>query len=433
MTDFYINAQARWIDTIIHSQAVDTFHSAKHWFKNVHKELDNIYEHKEISGLINTISVSTIHQETTNLYPQLAKLDVANKQKYLEQINERAHAIKTLSKTVSNWNIRHYQFTRLFKIRYTKTTTHHLWVLWGILLSLTVIVPICSIPIIKDIIEIIYEKYVNNGGLIKTNLDILGDYLLPAPSVRIFLALLLLMAAILFMMWFRPYSRTLLIFLKDSHSYQDAVLPKKKKTNKLWLLISSICKRIQVSNELAKAYQTNRVTSINAFLPRLLSAIILAWLSLISVDSLFINYFDKPISYIISFGLLFITMLFVYNEISKLNPYIERSKKILSSAILMSIAFIYSFSIGIVVMNFTGPSALERNSDLEFFYNNNIFVDNPNFTISNSREFIETEFYKMLQSNNPSIINTISAIVKKMGLMKNNTGKILKVIGKHIF
>ena len=103
----------------------------------------------------------------------------------------------------------------------------------------------------------------------------------------------------------------------------------------------------------------------NLLMPRLLAAIIAAWFTMSMTDDLFLNFAKEPVNYssaIPAIIVLFLsTLLFVGYESRQLNPFDAPVYNILSSVVLIIIAYFYSFVVGLMMFDFFGERMLSSN------------------------------------------------------------------------
>ncbi len=106
--------------------------------------------------------------------------------------------------------------------------------------------------------------------------------------------------------------------------------------------------------------RAKRVSWTNAYYPRLLASIIAAWIPF-SVDStLNTTFYDKESSSLFAIPALIATLIFLYHEITKRNPYLNVLRKLFRTGTFSLIAFFYSSIIGIFSMSFFNISYIEH-------------------------------------------------------------------------
>lgn len=149
------------------------------------------------------------------------------------------------------------------------------------------------------------------------------------------------------------------------------------------------------------------VGGVNVYLPRLLAAVITAWLTLVIGENIFKGFFDRLHSWGTSSLLILATLLFVYHEIDKLNHYLRITKKIARAVVFVAIAFIYSVLSGIIVMDFFGIPYLERTDSIEKFYTHNIYIDKPKYEIKECVPYVHQHFYETIEYYDKELLNLI--------------------------
>ena len=100
----------------------------------------------------------------------------------------------------------------------------------------------------------------------------------------------------------------------------------------------------------------------NIMMPRLLAAIIAAWFTMSMTDALFGNFANEPVNLPAIIILFLSTLLFVGYESRQLNPFDTPAYNILSSVVLIIIAYFYSFVVGIMMFDFFGEKMLRSNA-----------------------------------------------------------------------
>ena len=160
-----------------------------------------------------------------------------------------------------------------------------------------------------------------------------------------------------------------------------------------------------IANSFSKYY---RVGSINIAMPRLFAAIVAAWFTLAIGEDVFKGFFDNIHNWWTSGILVFITFMFVLYEIGKLNPFISLKKKILRSFALISMAFVYSFLAGLLVVHFFGGKYLERSDYIDEFYANHIYIEKPAFHMDRVPEYVQKHFYGLVGKYDSTLLNLIA-------------------------
>ncbi len=130
---------------------------------------------------------------------------------------------------------------------------------------------------------------------------------------------------------------------------------------------------IYIVIQLLKRKTFSKITLLNISYVRLIAAITAAWIPF-SIDGTIVStFFDKE-DYIIMFSiLLFVTILFLFHEVSKRNPYLGRWRRLFNTGYFALIAFFYSTIIGIISMTYFASSYLQSNDKLEHFVEARVF------------------------------------------------------------
>lgn len=148
---------------------------------------------------------------------------------------------------------------------------------------------------------------------------------------------------------------------------------------------------------------------VNVLMPRLFSSIVAGWFTLAIGEDIFKGFFDRffqPFPAAIMFVIL---CVFVYYEISKINPYVGVLRRASRSLILLVIAFIYSYIVGFLVIAFFGEKYLERSDYLDRFYEENVFTPVPEFRVRTNQlgKSVHTIFYTVLSKQNDTLQHAI--------------------------
>ena len=148
---------------------------------------------------------------------------------------------------------------------------------------------------------------------------------------------------------------------------------------------------------------------INLLMPRLFASIVAAWFTLAIGEDIFKGFFDSEHKVSVSLCLLVVLVIFIYHEIGKINPYIDRTKRLRRSLMLMVVAFSYAFITGILIINFFGGKYLERSEYIDKFYANRVYTAVPDYTIDSTHQpqLINDVFYRVLQKYNDTLIPSL--------------------------
>lgn len=154
---------------------------------------------------------------------------------------------------------------------------------------------------------------------------------------------------------------------------------------------------------------------VNVLMPRLFSSIVAGWFTLAVGEDIFKGFFDSIFDPYPAVLLSVILCVFVYYEISKLNPFLGFVRRMCRSAALLIIAFIYSFVVGFLVMAFFGEKYLERSDYVDKFYADNVFTAEPGFRVRNDclNESVHRLFYDALARQDHALKHDICDICRK--------------------
>ena len=341
--DYYVEAENKWVNTIIMPKSEAVFHAAKGWFKGAEEEMDAVYLSGHITnnpkkGGIEIRSKVFTHRCADFVskirYPKCDESELVEYNR--SNINTYNNKIVDTGRTALDWYLHKYCFLGLLKIWYGRGHS-----------GLRFIMLILSILLLAALSFSQFSKSISSS-----------DYMyLP-------IGIIVVLVAIRGVVYFKDRARL------------------------------------------------GRVGGVNIFMPRLLASIIAAWFTLTIGEDIFKGFFDTIHDYRISATLIFITFLFVFNEIGKINPYISWLKKIRRTMTLISMAFVYSFFSGVLIIHFFGGTYLERSDYINDFYTNNIYTDKPQFTIDSLRcaEYTHNQFYKAILKQDPKLIDSIKNI-----------------------
>lgn len=337
--DYYVEAENRWVNTIIAPKSEAVFYAAKGWFKEAEEEMDSVYLSGHITnnppkGGKEIRSKNFTHRCADFVskirYPKSDKSELVEYNS--SNINTYNNKIVDTGRTALDWYLHKYCFTGILKIWYGRGHSS----LRFIMLALSIL--------------------------------LLAALSFSQLSESINMHLPIVIVAVLFAI-------RGVVYLKDRD-------------------------------------RLGRVGGVNVFMPRLLASIIAAWFTLTIGEDIFKGFFDTVHDYRISATLIVITFLFVFNEIGKINPYISWRKKIRRTMTLISMAFVYSFLSGVLIIHFFGGTYLERSDYIDEFYTNNIYIDNPQFTVDSLRcaEYTHKQFYKAILKQDTGLISSIKTI-----------------------
>ena len=140
------------------------------------------------------------------------------------------------------------------------------------------------------------------------------------------------------------------------------------------IIVISILKKI--TKHLTSPHLLGLLGFSNTIMPRLLAAIITAWFTLTVSEDVVKGFFDNEVICWMNGLILCITFYFVYNEVSKRAPYLTRFRKFVRVACFIFISIIYSFIVGVVMLDFFGSRYFDRQDFLEDFYISYVFPEN---------------------------------------------------------
>lgn len=106
-----------------------------------------------------------------------------------------------------------------------------------------------------------------------------------------------------------------------------------------------------ITMPIGKRRKLRTIGLLNAFLPRLLAAIVSAWFVIYQFIGSFVN---KGHYVSVNVSLLLILIVYVYYEISKKNQYIESFRILLRTIMLLAIAYVYAFTTGWSMLSIIG-------------------------------------------------------------------------------
>lgn len=335
ITDYYVEAERRWVETIVDSRSEIYFHNAKGWFEDAETEMDAVYQSGYIKfhdGKSRARIESSIKTERcvdfVNSISCPFLIDRSERNLIKESLEKYKGTIVETARMASDWYIHKYSFSGTLKIWYGKT-----FKVRATLIAVLFFMLLCSILWPRLGTEFIFDDSVI------ISFSIVGVLVLG------------------------------------------------------WIInsFSEFC----------------RVGSINIAMPRLFAAIVTAWFTLAVGEDVFKGFFDNTHNWWTSAMLVLITFIFVFYEIGKLNPFIALRKKIIRSCVLISIAFAYSFLIGLLVVHFFGGKYLERSDYIDEFYTNHIYVESPEFNMNNVPEYIQKHFYEQISRYDSVLFDTI--------------------------
>lgn len=112
----------------------------------------------------------------------------------------------------------------------------------------------------------------------------------------------------------------------------------------------------------------NAMSNLHLALPRLVSAITAAWLTISLGFDIYVSFFDSEPSWPTAIAISLIVLGFIMYEINRIMPRSTSVKKIFRSLELLMFSYCISLVVGLVVINFVGEKFLERGGTLDDFY-----------------------------------------------------------------
>lgn len=112
----------------------------------------------------------------------------------------------------------------------------------------------------------------------------------------------------------------------------------------------------------------NAMSNLHLALPRLVSAITAAWLTISLGFDIYVSFFDSEPSWPTAIAISLIVLGFIMYEINRIMPRSTSVKKFFRSLELLMFSYCISLVVGLVVINFVGEKFLERGGTLDDFY-----------------------------------------------------------------
>ncbi len=116
------------------------------------------------------------------------------------------------------------------------------------------------------------------------------------------------------------------------------------------------------------------VSRLHLLLPRLIASIALSWITLSMGFDLYVSYFDAPLQWSYIIFISAIVLVFIMYEINRISPNSQTIRKFLRSLELLTVSYIISLIVGLVIINFLGEKYLERGGYISEYYTQ--YVDN---------------------------------------------------------
>ena len=136
-------------------------------------------------------------------------------------------------------------------------------------------------------------------------------------------------------------------------------------------------------------YRANWVLKMHVFLPRLISAIVTAWLTL-AVKNLFGAFFDTIVAWAVSIWLCIIIFAFLMYELNKRFPFDSMFAKAIRCLELMTISYMISLIVGACFINYAGGNFMNQGVTFKEYYNKYVDSDDPK-KVENKNYWIKKE------------------------------------------
>lgn len=116
---------------------------------------------------------------------------------------------------------------------------------------------------------------------------------------------------------------------------------------------------------------------LHLLLPRLVASISLSWITLSMGFDLYVSYFDAPLQWTYILFISAIVLVFIMYEINRITPNSLTLRKFLRSIELLTVSYVISLIVGLVIINFLGEKYLERGGYISDYFTQ--YVDNPEY------------------------------------------------------
>jgi len=117
------------------------------------------------------------------------------------------------------------------------------------------------------------------------------------------------------------------------------------------------------------------ISYLHLMLPKLVSAITAAWLTISLGFDIYVSFFDSEPSWSTAIAISMIVLGFIMYEIDRIMPRSTSIRKLYRSFELLCFSYCISLLVGLVVINFVGEKFLERGQYMDVFYDEYVNAD----------------------------------------------------------
>ncbi len=316
LLDYYIEAERQWVSSITDPKAESIFYFSCGWIESCRDEVDHVYE-----------AITKFDTPKKN-----ASYTVADSFEYMNRIRESTYEresdrIRDVANHALLWHQYKLQPTGFYKIM-TGNRPIKLFPIHMVLLSVYAIYTFM----------ICYGHNTHDNQYISTCSTIPFIAKCLDPSMILYVMLICLIFPSL--VW--CISLVKINFSAPAHYIKN-------------IFSSNTTGEKHIHNSAAMNWisiqKSKKIPLTNAHFPRLLAAIIAAWIALSLDGSLNTSFYDQPGIVYYSIPAILATMLFLYHEIRKKNPYLKLKVIVMRSGAYLLISFFYSTLIGIISMS----------------------------------------------------------------------------------
>lgn len=156
------------------------------------------------------------------------------------------------------------------------------------------------------------------------------------------------------------------------------------------------------------------VSYIHLMLPRLVSAITAAWLTISLGFDIYVSFFDSEPSWPTAIAISLIVLGFIMYEINRIMPSSTSVRKLYRSLELLFLSYGISLLVGLVVINFVGEKFLERGGTMDDFY----------------EQYVEFKGYEGLHGFEEYVLPDSSINVKNLRTTEEKLDYIIEITAK---
>ena len=191
------------------------------------------------------------------------------------------------------------------------------------------------------------------------------------------------------------------------------------------------------------------VSYIHLMLPRLVSAITAAWLTISLGFDIYVSFFDSEPSWPTAMAISLIVLGFIMYEINRIMPRSTSIRKLYRSLELLFLSYGISLLVGLVVINFVGEKFLERGGYIGDYYEQHVdeklrvvdtiaYNSNANGEILNDSQWVtygKAIINRLNDINDPNDIPNIKKVenLQKVTKADHKIVEVINILGFKIF